>query len=148
MQKLFCLAVFIFVLGIMPAAHTQNGMDLACTQEQFYTAQYKIDPISTWSDLYNSFDKYWQCDHDEVAIKYSRIVNRLLLNWDQISEFNTMNGRNPQFGEFVIRHLGCHVPQQQLTFYIDNATKRCPKGARDLCQSIIDRAQAPVCDKD
>lgn len=148
MRKLFCLALAVFMLGATHAAYAQNDLDIACTQEQFYTAQYRINSIATWSELYNSFDKYWQCDRDEVARKYSMVVNELLADWDRINEFYTLNGRNPQFGEFVIRHLGCHVSPQQVSQYIDNATRHCPKGERDFCQSIIDRAQAPVCDKE
>jgi hypothetical protein len=78
-----------------------------CTKQQAMQAEENTDHLNNWSEVYQSFSRFSQCDDGGIAEGYSDAVGRLLAdNWDQFSGLKRLAARDTRFQSFVLRHCG------------------------------------------
>lgn len=109
-----------------------------CTNQQAMQAEENTDHLSNWSDLYQSFNRFSQCDDGSIAEGYSDAVGRLLAdNWDQFSDLVRLAAREKSFQSFVLRHVDETIPADTLKKIVQNARHHCPTEAAGLCRMVI-----------
>ena len=88
--------------------------------------------------MYRSFKRFAHCDEGGIAEAYSDSVGRLLArDWKHLDAFVRLTS-DPDFEEFVIRHIDETMSEDEAALVINNARLHCPPGAKRLCRSIAD----------
>jgi hypothetical protein len=126
-------------LGI---SHVKQGKTTVllseCTNQQAMQAEENTDHLNNWSDVYQSFNRFSQCDDGSIAEGYSDAVGRLLAdNWDQFSDLVRLAARDNSFQSFVFRHVDGTIPADTLKKIVQNAKHHCPAEAGGLCKTLI-----------
>ena len=95
--------------------------------------------IKGWMQLQDHFHKYGLgvCDVDELADAYSERVDKLLTKqWKDISTLTFLVKSDPEFLQFVLRHIDVKWEEADILTVAANARKKCPKSANRLCAEI------------
>ena len=133
------VVLFLLVAG-MPMARAAR----VCTQDEAHHAEDDsvrlglADRLSSWTEVYNSFNLYGHCDDGAIAEAYSdAIAIRLAEHWSSVNELLRYTRVNRSFDDFVIRHVDTLMTPKQAKTIIMNARKKCPSGGGQLCRLII-----------
>jgi hypothetical protein len=113
-----------------------------CTTEDAVRAETEASTLQTWTDVYNSYKKFGQCDDGAIGEGYSDSVARLLSeDWRNFGQLNQLTSRDKEFETFVLRHIDeLMSPAQQLKIR-DNASTHCSVHTTHLCNEIIARTK-------
>jgi hypothetical protein len=129
-------------LGLMLIAGLAGSAEATpqklCTQAEAKEAQKDADQLSDWDSVYRSFKRYAHCDDGAIAEAYSDSVGRLLArDWKHLDALVRLTS-DPDFEEFVIRHIDETMSEDEAALVINNARLHCPPAAKRLCKSIAD----------
>jgi hypothetical protein len=79
--------------------------DSPCSKAQAAAAQKAIDRVVTWQQLEQAWKDYRQCDAGPVDELYTDALLRLTVDWKNVDALAAAMGRDPQYKDFVHRHL-------------------------------------------
>jgi hypothetical protein len=104
-----------------------------CTDQQATQAEENTDNLNNWSDVYQSFNRFSQCDDGSIAEGYSDAVGRLLAdNWDQVTDLARLAARDKSFQSFVLRHVDETLSPDTLKKIVQNAKHHCHAETAEL----------------
>ncbi len=101
--------------------------------------------LKTWMQLQDHFHKYGRgrCDKGALSEAYSeRVAAMLTGNWKGISTLAFLTKSDPEFRQFVLRHIDATWNQGDAGVVAADARKSCPKSAKRLCHDIAKSADA------
>jgi hypothetical protein len=128
---IICIVVFLSCSGL----HAQKQ----CTETDAKNAETEASSLKTWSDVYSSYKRYAQCDDGAIGEGYSSTVARLLADdWSQFGKLKLLMS-DKSFAKFVLLHIDQLMSKEQEKAIRQNASKRCPAGAKVACKSILNR---------
>jgi hypothetical protein len=138
LRLLFFLLPILAFLG--PATHPCSAAD-RCTG----IADERLFKVKSWSGLRKWFESYADCDDGSLAEGVDDyVVVSLARHWRDLPELKRQMEKSPQFGTFVIRHIGGTAGSDDLEKVVENATQRCPEHSAALCSSIASAARAAL----
>jgi hypothetical protein len=80
---------------------------LGCSSEKAERADMNLDSLKTWTDFYQAFREFRDCDDGALAEGWADFTERMFAeHWDRLSELQRLINRDPKFAPFVVRHLG------------------------------------------
>jgi hypothetical protein len=111
-----------------------------CTREDAIRAETEASSLQSWSEIHRSFKDFSRCDDGAIAEGYSDSVARLLSDrWTTIGQLNSLIARDRDFEKFTLRHVDELMSPTQARKIQQNATARCPPGAKRLCREIVNK---------
>jgi len=135
-----CLTVGLL---LTPPAGVVANENKQCSLEEARSAEEGADRVKSWTNLHQAFKQFGHCDDGAIAEGYSdRVVEMLANRWKTLSELNALFAANPEFGDFVIRHIDETALWSSAQKAEVNAKTRCPKQATVLCSRIVNRVDA------
>ena len=109
-----------------------------CTKQEAMQAEESTDHLEGWSEVYQSFTRFSQCDDGGIAEGYSDAIGKLLADkWDQFPDLVKLATKDKRFQSFVLRHVDETIPDDMLKKVGQNARDECPTNAGGLCKLII-----------
>ena len=134
----FSKAAF-WVVVIMGLAVRADASQKLCTDVEAGQAQREADQLRDWNSVYRSFKRFAQCDQGSIGEQYSDSVSRLLVHdWKHLDALLRLTASDPNFEQFVIRHIDETMSEDEAALIINNARLHCPAEAKRLCRSITD----------
>ncbi len=118
------------------AAINAMAAERACTPD----AEASAVRIKGWIQLQDHFHKYGlgACDDGDLADAYSDRVGKLLTRqWKDVSTLAFLVKSDPEFMQFVLRHVDARWEEGDAEKVASSARKQCPKSATVLCARII-----------
>ena len=116
---------------------TQPSVAAECPDfNQFFK---EINPANkTWNDLYRLFTTYAAgCDDGAYAEGYSDFVAQSLAkHWSRLDELASLTKRDPNFKDFLLRHIDATGDEKDIKMLLNNARKHCPSTQSTLCKEI------------
>ncbi len=98
---------------------------------------------SSWPKLFRAYARYGACDDGAVGEGFSDSVTQLLstdgAGWRRLAG---LVKRDEQFLAFVLKHMDETMPQNRLVRIETNARSNCPREARRICESVLERTGA------
>jgi hypothetical protein len=141
------VACFIIVLafagagGLLPSSAASARTEL-CLERQATRADAAADGLTSWRQAYSFFRRYRDCDDGAIAEGFSDGVAELLANhWTQIRDLDRLSRAHPSFRAFVLKHINGTIGSDQVETILANATRRCPRSARELCHRVAAAAR-------
>jgi hypothetical protein len=134
------IVLIIFLLLFVATSSSLASSEKLCTKEDAYQAESDTDHLKSWGDVYSSFKRYSHCNLDDggVAEGYSDKISLLLANdWGNIAKLNKLCESDKKFEQFIYRHLDMTIPADTWEIMVNNATKKCPSGAKRICNMIL-----------
>lgn len=116
-----------------------------CPSQDEKRALNEREKLRTWKDVYRSFQQFSHCDDGAIAEGYSdKIVSLLARDWTNVLVLNGLARKDPRFKAFVIRHIDASADDNDLRLALQNAQRRCPAGATELCGEIVKSATEAI----
>src|SRR5438128_12601239 len=82
---MIALLLIIVVFGVSKSARAATQPGAECTQAQADAAEKGLDRLSDWSEVYQAFKEFRQCDDGTIAEGWSAAIVRLLTDrWDTV----------------------------------------------------------------
>lgn len=95
--------------------------------------------VAGWNAFNDAYKRYSQCDVGRVAEGYSYALGRLLAHeWKGVDLLLQLTASDPDFKQFVLRHIDENIPEEESQLIIRNAREQCPPGGEWLCKAIVD----------
>jgi len=142
------ILVFLLVQPCFSQDDKNDGVWPECPDlKQFFSDMSSQN--KNWPDLYDYFKKYNKnhvgCDDGVYAEGYDDfVVHRLAKHWEQTGELIVLMKSDPQFGEFIIRHISPTADKDELHLLLSNARHSCPRGQDQFCSEAIARAEKSI----
>src|SRR5262249_22537023 len=106
-RVLAAMLAVAFVRGVSPSA--------ACSPEDALKTEKECSTITSWPDLYGSYERFAQCDDAAISEGYSNSVGVLLSqHWNELSKFISLATSHPEFQTFVFHHIDLTIPAATL----------------------------------
>jgi len=100
------------------------------------------DSPRTWNALYQSWKSYPGCDDGALAEDYSESVARVLVDhWNTLPELAHLVRNDPEFREFVLKHIDATLDAGDVTKIRRKASAQCPAGLKKLCGDVEKQAK-------
>lgn len=102
-------------------------------------AEQSVVRIKGWIQLQDHFHKYGlgACDAGDLSAAYSDRVGKLLSKqWKDASTLAFLVKSDPEFLQFVLRHVDATWEEGSVEKVASNARKQCPKSTTALCAKI------------
>ena len=133
------MTIIFFCFSVMSSVYASDKIE--CTHEEAFNAESDIDTLKTWDDLYQMYKRYASCnqfDDGGIAEGYSDIVGLFLANdWKSLNKLKKLCDFDKAFERFVYKHLDMTIPAETWEVMVNNATKKCPSGAKRICKMIL-----------
>lgn len=109
-----------------------------CTKEEAIQAESESSRLTTWKDVYQSFQRFSHCDDGAIAEGYNHSIAKILGSKSpKIEELHTFTRVNVEFENFIIRHVSGAVPTDDLEKIKFNLSQNCPPKSRMLCDKLM-----------
>ncbi len=135
-MRVAALAAALVALAI--AGSPLPASAAACTLgEQDFSE--RIDALTTWSSIRDHQKKFFPpCPDDgAVAQAHSELVVRTLAQrWTEIAELGAIVDGDPEFKQFVLRHVNSRSSRSDLQTVLTYSTIRCPGRRVALCGEL------------
>lgn len=118
------------------AAISTMAADRTCSPD----AEQSALRIKGWIQLQDHFHKFGlgACDDGDLADAYSGRVDKLLTKqWKDVSTLAFLVKSDPEFLQFVLRHVDAKWEEGDAAKVAASARKKCPKSATRLCAEIV-----------
>jgi hypothetical protein len=123
-------------LGSLPSNATLTDY---CSTDMYQRADASlVTATGDWGSLLRHQKAFGSCDDGALAEGYSDAVVTLLAHrWDEFGVLVGLSSRNPDFRQWVVRHIDATASPDDLTKVLGNAAK-CNSGskAKYLCRQI------------
>jgi len=111
-----------------------------CTREEARRAESEASSLRTWQQIFESHQRFRNCDDGAISEGYSGSVAELLANhWDQTEQLLSLPHAQPGFERFVIRHLDDMMTQDQDARIQNNVRHACPAQGVAFCSAVKKR---------
>ena len=135
-------ALAVCLLAVAAAAH---AADKPCTKADVSNAEKAIDRIVTWPQLYKAWQDWRQCDGEAaVADVYTDALLRLAVAWKNVDGLATPMKSDPQYREFVYKHLKSDAAKDDRESVYSRARKSCPSNLDAFCTEMGDTIKAAI----
>jgi hypothetical protein len=125
------------VLGFASCA---RAAPLKCTHDDAIKAEAEASSLKTWGAVFSSYKRYQKCDDGAIAEGYSASVAYLLASrWTDIDTLVKLSNTNPDFWQFVIKHVDETMNMDQGKSIKKSASTNCTAKAKKLCGAIQQR---------
>ncbi|MGZ5098095.1 MAG: hypothetical protein ACXWG9_09550 [Usitatibacter sp.] len=116
-----------------------------CSKAESAAAEKAIDRVLSWPQLYKAWTDYRHCDAGPVDDLYTDALLRLVVDWKDIPTFAAAMEKDPQYKEFVTRHLKSPAAKDDLDSIYSRAKASCPAKQEAFCGELIEivRAEPP-----
>jgi hypothetical protein len=119
------------------SGHARGETSPNCSERKAESAQRETAQLDDWDAIYRAFKRFAACDDGLVAEQYSDSINHLLAyDWKDLGPFLRLTAADPNFEDFVIRHVNETMTEDEAIRIVKNARSRCPAAAKRLCKSI------------
>ena len=139
-RQLFPGMTILLIVGLaLSASGYAEGRVCNATDAQHADAA--VDTLHSWDSLYKWYRSYAQCDDGGAAEGVSEAVARNLVDrWESLSRLSQLAKNDPHFHVFVLKHIDETLNEDDLKKIRSNASTRCPRGLRSLCDSLQKQA--------
>jgi len=135
-------ALAVCLLAVAAAAH---AADRPCTKADASNAEKAIDRINTWPQLYKAWQDWRQCDGEAaVADVYTDALLRLAVTWKHVDGLATPMKNDPQYREFIYKHLKSDAAKDDRESVYSRARKDCPSSLDAFCTEMGDTIRAAI----
>ena len=132
---------FGLIVWSLAAVFAQDAFPRMCTKAEAIEAGKEIESLTSWDQVYRSFEQFSRCDDGGIAEGYSESVTKLLAEkWVSVTRLIVLTDRNRNFRSFVLRHIDETVPAERLATIARHARFDCPTKGQQLCLSIAKSA--------
>ncbi|HYG64521.1 MAG TPA: hypothetical protein VEL74_18220 [Thermoanaerobaculia bacterium] len=127
----------VLAMGLLALiAGSAAGAAPRCT-----SADAALHEAGTWAALHRWFARYSECEEGDLPARVSAVVTTSLAkDWRDLERLERRVDRDPDFEEFVLRHIDATADRAHLEAIAENATQRCPARSSDLCIEVLKRA--------
>jgi len=116
-----------------------------CTEQEANQSEESTDHLKHWSDVYQSFTRFSQCDDGAIAEGYSESVARVLADhWDTLPQLAELAKNDSKFLRFALRHVDATDDDKDLQRIKTDAKTQCPIGLRSICDDLGKQADAAL----
>jgi len=135
----------IAIQFLVSAALVQPVEASLCSAEDSKRAFDAVDKLDSWGAVLNFYKNYLPCDDGGIAEGVSDSVTKLLANnWASFWRLSPTARAEPQFQQFVLRHIDATVPVETLQSIGRNVRSRCPQQSATLCRKIGDATSSAI----
>jgi len=100
---------------------------------------------STWATLRSWRIAFSACENCALGKLVSEYVTvRLAQRWEVLADLEHDIEKDPQFRDFVLRHIDVTSDPEDLNAIVRNATQRCPEKSAALCGAIAQAARSAL----
>jgi hypothetical protein len=141
----FSLPLVIAMQLVVCGALAQPVGASPCTVEDSKRAFDAVDKLDSWGAVLNFYKKYLACDDGGIGEGVSDAVTKLLANdWAGFWRLGPTVRAEPQFQQFVLRHIDATVPVETLQSVGRNARSRCTQKSAALCKKIDNATSSAI----
>jgi hypothetical protein len=134
-RRLALAAVVTMCVASVCGATTRS-----CPQKNAAREMSEASTLKTWSEVFNSYKKYKQCDDGAIAEGYSASIASLLAShWTDVDQLIKLTNADQNFRQFVIKHVDETMSPDQGKSIKDSASNNCPANGKRLCVAIQKR---------
>ena len=138
------LPLFVLSLFVLPDSGLSARAD-PCPRREAMFREINTPHLRDWSGLHRSFARFRHCDDGAMADGYSEFVTHTLAHrWDLLPQAEALFRGDPQFREFVIRHIDATTDSRDLEMVSANARRHCPVQSKALCSGIAHAAISAI----
>jgi hypothetical protein len=111
-----------------------------CSSNDARLAETEASSLKTWNSVYESFQRFSQCDDASIGEGYSDSITRILSkSWSDTPRLQQLVAHDRRFQTFVLRHIDELMTPAEAATIAKNAAAHCPEGASELCGRILKR---------
>jgi hypothetical protein len=111
-----------------------------CSAQDAQKAEYGASTLSTWEQLFRSYQRYGQCDDGAISEGYSSSVATLLATkWSRLRDLISLIRTDSAFQTFVLRHVDDTMSHDQDVIIRNNVRRNCPRSATQFCAALSRR---------
>ena len=130
---------------LLAVAAFANAADKPCTKADASNAEKAIDRVVTWPQLYKAWQDWHQCDNEaSVSDVYTDAVLRLGVAWKNVDGLATPMKSDPQYREFIYKHLKSDAAKDDRDAIYARAKKDCPSNLDAFCTEMGDTVKAAL----
>lgn len=123
---------------VWPAATAWSASNADCATD----AVRAIPKVNSPVTLHDSFLAFRGCDDGAVSELFTEAVTHLLaLQWDSVSQMQSLTATDFEFKEFVLRHIDAKTPVETLRRIAFNAQHYCPDRSQSFCAELRQAAE-------
>jgi hypothetical protein len=135
--QLVAIAIISVAVAQKQAPPSSTLSQKPCSRSEERRALDEHEKLKTWGDIFHSFKSYGHCDDGAIAEGYSdKVVHLLAMDWKSFTELNHLTKANPDFRNFILRHIDTTASWDELRSAQQNARRRCPAEGTTLCRVI------------
>jgi hypothetical protein len=139
-------AKLVAILLLTTASALARAAD--CSASDAEVAESAADTLKTWNDVLVTFLRFRECDDGAIAEGLSEAIARLFVDrWDRLNELQVALQQQPDFEQFVLRHIDATLDGSDLLQLRQLAETRCPAQMDQLCKSIARQSSIALTDQ-
>lgn len=144
-MRLF-LARVLFCVACVCSAPAMAAEEPGCpvSDKEFL---HQITSSGDWVDVHAVFKRNFPACPDDglYADGYTNLVVGILAsNWDDLHTLDALAGKNEEFRQFVLRHIGISAGEEDLKRVLRSTQTACPQQSAKLCKEIAKRCQTAL----
>ena len=140
MHPISLLALPLLFLALHSRADTAD-----CPHQLERSAAEAIPNVADWAALHDAYRRYRHCDDGGIGESFSdRVTELLATKWDTLPQFGQLASKDPQFAQFVIRHIDETADDDKLRSISTKARAGCPGLGDAMCKQIQGSAEAAL----
>jgi hypothetical protein len=138
-KRIVIYGIGLFVVMTLALTRAQATTSPVCSGDKAKQAATDVEQLKDWNSVYRSFKRFEPCDEGTVAEQFSYSIGTLLAKeWSNLPSLLRLAALDPEFQQFVIRHIDENIPEEEAQRIVSNSRKRCPVGGEWLCKSVAD----------
>lgn len=128
----------VIALGAAPAFAQQAK---TCTKADEAAAAKAVDRVVTWPQLQKTWEDYRHCDSGAIDEAFTDAVLRMLVEWKNPEVLADAMSKEPDYGEFVVRHLKSPAAKDDRESVYSRAKASCPAKLNAFCDRIAEASK-------
>ena len=138
-------ATAVALLIFTNCVYAQNGASspAPCTRNEAIAAEFVIDFLTTWDNVYQFHRQYKHCIDAAIAEGVHDRIQRLWANqWSTLPRMISLMDRDEVFRKFVWQALQTEAfPRDAFQRVLAQAKQQCPHEALEFCKAVIAQAR-------
>ncbi|KGM51608.1 hypothetical protein N800_13500 [Lysobacter daejeonensis GH1-9] len=112
-----------------------------CSATDAQAVESSVDSLDSWGSIHAAYQRYSYCDDGAIAEGFTdRVVHLLATQWASLSQVRRLIAHDPEFQDFVLRHINASALTSELDRVAHLARHQCPRSATLLCNQIAEAA--------
>lgn len=134
--------VRIAVLVCAFAAAGAQAQGKSCGPDASKAAEDALYKVVSWDSMYKAWQEHRHCDVGLTEDVFNDALMRLAVNWQNVDRFAQRYQGDPDFKQFVKKHLAALGSKEDAKAVYSRAKSNCPPKLEAFCADLAEAAKA------